>query len=81
MISPKTVPEEFIHFIWENRLFHNKSLKTLPGEKVEIVNTGRRNTNAGPDFFNAQVKIDDTLWAGNIEIHKKASDWEKHNHN
>jgi len=80
MISPKTVPEEFIHFIWENRLFHNKSLKTQSGEKVEIVKTGRRNTNAGPDFFNAQVKIDDTLWAGNIEIHKKASDWEKHNH-
>ena len=80
MISPKTVPEEFIHFIWENRLFHNKVLKTQSGEKVEIVKTGRRNTNAGPDFFNAQVKIDDTLWAGNIEIHKKASDWEKHNH-
>ncbi|SHJ81932.1 Protein of unknown function [Tangfeifania diversioriginum] len=80
MISPKTVPEEFIHFIWENRLFHNKSLKTQSGEKVEIIQTGRRNTNAGPDFFNAQVKIDDTLWAGNIEIHKKASDWEKHNH-
>jgi hypothetical protein len=80
MISPRTVPEEFIHFIWENRLFHNESLKTLSGEKVEIVRTGRRNTNAGPDFFNAQVKIDDTLWAGNIEIHKKASDWEKHNH-
>jgi len=80
MNSPITVPEEFIHFIWENRLFHNKSLKTVSGEMVEIVKTGRRNTNAGPDFFNAQVKIDDTLWAGNIEIHKKASDWEKHNH-
>jgi hypothetical protein len=80
MNSPITVPEEFIHFIWENQLFHNKSLKTQSGETVEIVKPGRRNTNAGPDFFNAQVKIDDTLWAGNIEIHKKASDWEKHNH-
>jgi hypothetical protein len=80
MKTPVSVPEEFLHFIWENRLFDTKNLRTTSGETVGIVKTGRRNTDAGPDFFNAQVKIDDTLWAGNIEIHKKASDWEKHNH-
>jgi hypothetical protein len=47
---------------------------------VEVISTGRRNTNSGPDFFNAKIQTDDTLWAGNVEIHKKASDWEKHHH-
>jgi len=80
MSTPKSVPEEFLHFIWENRLFFSGNLRTVDGETIEIMNTGRRNTDSGPDFFNAKIKIGDTLWAGNIEIHKKASDWEKHNH-
>jgi hypothetical protein len=80
MSTPKAVPEEFLHFVWENRLFFPDSLQTLSNEPLEILNTGRRNTNAGPDFFNAKIRIGNTIWAGNIEIHKKASDWEKHNH-
>jgi hypothetical protein len=80
MAVPKSVPEEFLHFLWENRLFLTENLKTVSGEKVEVLNTGRRNMNSGPDFFNAKIIIDGTMWAGNIEIHKKASDWDKHNH-
>ena len=80
MSTPKTVPEEFLHFVWENRLFFADDLQTVDGEPLEIINTGRKNSNAGPDFFNAKVKIGNTIWAGNIEIHKKASDWEKHHH-
>ena len=75
MSTPKSVPEEFLHFIWENRLFFSDNLRTVSGEPLEIRSTGRRNTDSGPDFFNAKIKIGDTLWAGNIEIHKKASDW------
>jgi hypothetical protein len=80
MANPKAVPEEFLHFIWENRLFFSENLQTVKGEPLDILSTGRRNTNSGPDFFNAKVKIDDTVWAGNVEIHKKASDWAKHHH-
>lgn len=47
---------------------------------VEIISPGQPNSNAGPDFIDARIKIDNTLWAGNVEIHVKASDWEKHNH-
>lgn len=72
--------EEFLHFIWKNRLFNNINQVSLNNEKVEILNIGQHNTNAGPDFFNAQIKIDDTVWAGNVEIHLNASDWIKHNH-
>ncbi|MGC9353306.1 MAG: DUF2851 family protein [Mariniphaga sp.] len=80
MSTPKTVPEEFLHFVWENRLFFAGNLQTTDGEQLEVLHPGRKNSNAGPDFFNAKVKIGDTIWAGNIEIHKKASDWEKHHH-
>ena len=61
--------EEFIAYIWENRLFNSKNLQTTEGEQLEIINTGKKNCDSGPDFFNAQIKIGCTLWAGNIEIH------------
>ncbi len=72
--------EEFIHFIWNNKLYKDDSLYTEEGESLQIVHPGRHNTNAGPDFFDARIKIAGTLWAGNIEIHLKASDWNKHGH-
>ena len=80
MNTPKTVPEEFLQYVWENRLFMSDSLKTVFDETLEIIDIGRRNTDSGPDFFNAKIKIDNTIWAGNIEIHKNGSDWNKHNH-
>jgi hypothetical protein len=80
MDTPRIIPEEFLQYVWENRLFFAENLKTTNGEQLEILNVGRRNTDSGPDFFNAKIKIDDTIWVGNIEIHKNASDWTKHNH-
>jgi hypothetical protein len=49
-------------------------------QTIEIIHTGQPNTDAGPDFIDARIKIGDTLWAGNVEIHVQASDWENHNH-
>ena len=72
--------ESILHFVWQNKLFTAHNLKTIDGEPVEIIDIGRLNTDAGPDFFNAKVKISETIWAGNIEIHSKSSDWNKHNH-
>ncbi|HSO86061.1 MAG TPA: DUF2851 family protein, partial [Draconibacterium sp.] len=80
MNTPKIIPEEFLQYIWENRLFIEENVQTVTGEKLEIINAGKRNTDSGPDFFNAKIKIGDTIWVGNIEIHKNASDWIKHNH-
>ena len=81
MNTPKIMPEEFLQYIWENRLFTHENQQTANGETLEIINVGKRNTDSGPDFFNARVKIDDTVWVGNIEIHRFASDWGRHNHN
>ncbi len=81
MNTPKIMPEEFLQYIWENRLFTHENQQTANGEPLEIINVGKRNTDSGPDFFNARVKIDSTVWVGNIEIHRFASDWGRHNHN
>ena len=71
--------EEFLYYIWENRLI-DKVLQTTEGESVEVVVTGYRNTDSGPDFLEAKIQIGDKLWAGQVEIHVKASDWNRHNH-
>ena len=56
------------------------NLKTVLKEELSIVSAGQHNVNSGPDFFNAQIKIGEQLWAGNVEIHIKSSDWFLHNH-
>jgi hypothetical protein len=72
--------EDFLHHLWKFKLYNKHSLKTTDGETVEIIQAGQHNTDAGPDFFNAKVKVGETLWAGNVEIHLKSSDWKKHSH-
>ncbi len=71
--------ESILHYVWQNRLF-DENLTTADGLSVEVIDVGRLNSDAGPDFFNAKVKIDGELWAGNVEIHTAASDWERHRH-
>ncbi|MBC7745262.1 MAG: DUF2851 family protein [Flavobacterium sp.] len=72
--------EDFLHYIWKYRLFNQKNLHTINGQHVEILQTGIHNLNAGPDFENSRIRIEETVWAGNIEIHIRSSDWFKHNH-
>ena len=72
--------ESILHYVWQNKLFIALDLQTTDGEKLEVVDVGRINTDAGPDFFNAKIRIGETLWAGNVEIHTNSTDWYKHNH-
>ena len=71
--------EEFLYYVWENRLT-DKALQTTEGESVEVLATGYHNSNSGPDFLEAKIKIGDKLWAGHVEIHVKSSDWNRHGH-
>ncbi|NTV82836.1 MAG: DUF2851 family protein [Bacteroidales bacterium] len=71
--------EDFLHFIWKFKLA-GQYFHTSTGEELQIVRSGEHNHDSGPDFLNAQVKIGDTLWAGNVEIHVRASDWTRHRH-
>jgi len=72
--------EDFLQFIWQFSLIENNKTQALTGEEIEIINPGSKNIHAGPDFFNARIKINNIEWAGNVEIHIKSSDWIKHNH-
>jgi len=73
-------PEDFLHYVWQFRSFDNIDLKIDTGENLKIIQQGFLNKNSGPDFNNAKIQIGETVWAGNIEIHIKSSDWLKHNH-
>jgi len=73
--------EDFLQFIWKHGLFRKIDLKTTDGKPLEIISSGQLNSDSGPDFFNAKIRIGDTTWAGNIEIHQKSSHWYRHRHN
>lgn len=70
--------EELMYYVWQQRLF--RSIETIDGLPVDIIHPGLRNHLAGPDFFNAKVRYDGIIWAGNVEMHVKASDWFRHHH-
>ncbi len=72
--------ESLIHYTWKHRLFPLAPLTTTEGLSVEVIDPGMENRNDGPDFFNAKVKMDGTLWVGNVEIHTTSSDWYVHGH-
>jgi len=72
--------EDFLHYVWKNQLFDKTDLRTINDEKINIIDVGEHNTNAGPDFLNAKIKMDNLTWVGNVEIHVNSSDWKKHKH-
>ena len=72
--------ENLLHFVWKLKLFSNTNLKSVNGEIIEIISAGTENLNSGPDFLNAKLKINNQLWAGNVEIHLNSSDWYAHHH-
>jgi hypothetical protein len=73
--------EEFLIYLWSYKLFYSDQLSVnKSGERIRIIHSGTRNQDSGPDFFNAKIKIGNTTWAGNIEVHVKSSDWKLHQH-
>lgn len=72
--------EDLLHYIWQQKILAKQTLKTTSGKIIELVKPGVLNRDAGPDFFDARIRIGETLWAGNVEMHIKSSDWIKHKH-
>lgn len=67
--------------MWNYQLFQPKNLQTTEGSEIIIEQKGQWNSaDSGPDFFNSRIRIQNTIWAGNIEIHVKSSDWDLHQH-
>mgnify|MGYP001029708924 CR=1 FL=1 len=72
--------ERLMQYVWQHRLLLHTDMTTVDGRHVTVIDPGHLNKDAGPDFFNAKIRIGDHLWAGDVEIHVRASDWHRHNH-
>lgn len=72
--------ESLLQYVWKHKLFPLEQLKTTDGLDVEVIDAGLQNHDAGPDFFNAKIKIGGTMWIGNVEIHGRSSAWCAHGH-
>ena len=72
--------EKLLHYIWKHRILPLSELCTTDGRSVEVIDPGLQNMHAGPDFFNAKVRIDGVMWVGNVEIHERSADWFLHGH-
>lgn len=78
--SQPEMNETLLQYLWRYGLINPIGLKTTGGEEVTIIHPGKINTNSGPDFIEARIRIGNTLWVGNVELHLRTSDWLKHHH-
>ncbi|RYY34603.1 MAG: DUF2851 family protein [Sphingobacteriaceae bacterium] len=74
------ITEDFLHYVWKFRLFNRLNLQTVEGEPLEVFSAGMHNKDSGPDFHNARIRIGETVWAGNVELHLSSSAWQQHGH-
>lgn len=72
--------EQLLHYTWKHKIFPLCELRTTDGRLLEVLNPGIHNTDAGPDFSGAKIKLDGVEWVGNVELHLKTSDWFHHHH-
>ena len=72
--------EKLLQYIWQFQYFNKSELATVDGDILQIIYHGNFNTNQGADFAEAKIKIGNTTWVGNIELHINSSDWNLHNH-
>ena len=72
--------ERLLQFIWQFQYFNLNDVRLVSGESLQVIYPGNFNTNQGPDFLEARIKIDDTTWVGNVELHLNEDDWLKHAH-
>ncbi|MDR1381023.1 MAG: DUF2851 family protein [Tannerella sp.] len=72
--------ESMLQYVWKHGLYAKSEFVTVEGTPVFVIDAGMQNTDAGPDFFNAKIRMGDSMWVGDVEIHDRASDWQAHGH-
>ena len=76
--SSALLPEHLLARLW--RAKEGRSLRTVDGRRVKVLYAGRPAPGHGPDFQNAVVRMDGERTSGNVELHRKPSDWRAHGH-
>lgn len=76
----KTLTEKHFRAVWYENRYERRGLRLADGRKISVVLPGEWNTGEGPDFLNAEIRIEDGVIQGDVEIHLRASDWIKHGH-
>ncbi|MFN1219388.1 DUF2851 family protein [Chryseobacterium kwangjuense] len=72
--------EKLLQYLWNYKIFTHFNFRDTEGNPVEIINFGKWNADAGPDFLDARIKTKELLIAGHIELHIRSSDWIFHHH-
>lgn len=72
--------EDILQYIWKFQHYNRNELACTNGDRISVIYPGNHNSNQGPDFKEAKIKINDTLWAGNVELHINSSHWNLHHH-
>ena len=72
--------EDFLQFIWGERMYDQKELQTISGVPLQILDPGKKNLDQGPDFLEAHIRLGEIEWWGNIELHLESKGWFQHQH-
>ncbi|HMJ47813.1 MAG TPA: DUF2851 family protein [Ferruginibacter sp.] len=72
--------EKLLQYIWQFQYYNTAGLETTSRQSLQVVHPGNLNSNQGPDFLDAKIRIDNTTWAGSIELHILSSQWKAHRH-
>jgi hypothetical protein len=78
--TPGDLHERHLRHLWHRQELLQTPLSTIDGHIVEVLHPGTLNSHAGPDFLHARIRIGNTLFAGDVEFHRHATDWTAHQH-
>jgi hypothetical protein len=73
-------PEHLLRTVWEKQSFTSENLRTVDGRRISILSPGTYNSDGGPDFANARIRIGNISYRGDVELHSDAAEWKTHNH-
>ncbi|MDB4459118.1 DUF2851 family protein [bacterium] len=74
-------PEHLLQSIWQFQRLKRNHLQLTDGRKLEVLHPGFLNTEAGPDFSRALLRIDGKeACEGDVEIEVEPSGWKNHGH-
>ncbi len=74
------IPESLLRTIWQRQLFTTSGLRAADGKRITILSPGVSNSDGGPDFLNARIRIGSITFRGDVELHVTAPEWHQHNH-